>query len=546
MQQRGIPLDAAKREQFRAETIIRLQEAVTRIGTLTQDYHARRLVQVQEGIDSVTKRLHLEVSADTLLRCPEHPTYIGLTKRLKAACCKAVYEQTTNLRARVHDFKLRISRGKAILKRLGPTFQATNDHHWRWLLFDKTGLGLKPAHYTDKAKLPAVDDEAIEKLQFRHPEIELLTLRVDSKQAEARLTRRLGMVQDEDGVFSPNPAAEPDERGRVHFAYAMHRSTGRISSGADYEEEDKGRDSPGNAQNIPEKDLEMFVAEPGFVLLSLDYSQIEARTTAWHADEREMLALWQEAEKHPGDPAYDIHCINALAMWKALVACGLWKGVEPSLEGTRDPAVTMLFEGKQVTFRYANKRRTHGKNYGMGPRKASRMYGTPLAAEEAMDLAYWAKWRRIAAWQKEEFALANSQRWLANSWGAKLWFHEWRWDRVLAQWVVDREKALAFRPQTDVAMMIISLKPAAEQLGEKHRGELLKTDHDSLTWMIPDDERTRLTFAAESATLMEREWPQLGEKPGFGRFRCPTDLALGYNRGEWSESNPRGMRKMKP
>ena len=86
-----------------------------------------------------------------------------------------------------------------------------------------------------------------------------------------------------------NPAT-----GRVHTSYAMAAtSTGRISS------------NDPNLQNIPIRTEEgarirrVFVAEPGHVLVSADYSQIELRLLAHVAD----IAPLREAFRHrPGHP----------------------------------------------------------------------------------------------------------------------------------------------------------------------------------------------------------------------------------------------------
>ncbi|MCC7305211.1 MAG: DNA polymerase I [Alphaproteobacteria bacterium] len=90
-----------------------------------------------------------------------------------------------------------------------------------------------------------------------------------------------------------NPAT-----GRVHTSFSMaHTSTGRLAS------------SDPNLQNIPirteegRKIREAFVAEPGHVLLSVDYSQVELRLAAALAG--------VEALKHAFKDKKDIHAITA-------------------------------------------------------------------------------------------------------------------------------------------------------------------------------------------------------------------------------------------
>jgi len=85
---------------------------------------------------------------------------------------------------------------------------------------------------------------------------------------------------------------------RVHTSYALAAtSTGRLSS------------SEPNIQNIPIRTEEgrkirrAFVAEPGHLLLSADYSQIELRLAAHVADVAELKAAFQAG--------HDIHALTA-------------------------------------------------------------------------------------------------------------------------------------------------------------------------------------------------------------------------------------------
>ncbi len=86
--------------------------------------------------------------------------------------------------------------------------------------------------------------------------------------------------------------------GRVHTSFALAATaTGRLSS------------SEPNIQNIPIRTEEgrkirrAFVAEPGHLLLSADYSQIELRLAAHVADVAELKRAFQDG--------HDIHALTA-------------------------------------------------------------------------------------------------------------------------------------------------------------------------------------------------------------------------------------------
>ena len=97
------------------------------------------------------------------------------------------------------------------------------------------------------------------------------------------------------------------ETGRVHTSYSIAgASTGRLAS------------TDPNLQNIPVRTeegrriREAFVAEPGNVLVSLDYSQIELRILAHIAEIPELKAAFAEG--------HDIHAMTASEMFDVPLA----------------------------------------------------------------------------------------------------------------------------------------------------------------------------------------------------------------------------------
>ena len=98
------------------------------------------------------------------------------------------------------------------------------------------------------------------------------------------------------------PAAVNPTTGRVHTSYSQTGAvTGRLSS------------SNPNLQNIPIRTAEGrrvrngFIAGPGNVLLSVDYSQIELRIVAHMAEDEGMLTAFRQGQ--------DIHATTAAAIY---------------------------------------------------------------------------------------------------------------------------------------------------------------------------------------------------------------------------------------
>lgn len=458
---------------------------------------------------------------------PKHShKYTGLTApRTSCPICQAIWTSTQaqNLPQKAADLKARITKGKARLKSIGEEFKDTSADHWRWLLFEK--LGLKPIAYTGKRRTPQLNDEVLEKLIKKHPSIDLL--------------QSLGEIKKLDYQLSNALSWEPDRDGRVRFIYSQRTSTGRVQSGSDLEEEGKNRDSRGgNAQNPTDRDRQLFVAPPDHYLLNADYSQIEARVTAWLAGETRMLQAWVDG--------LDIHALNGITLAQAL--------------GRKDVTLdnvdseTLKFGGTYVTYRYAAKRMTHGWNYGMGADKTARMYGIPILVASRMIEAYFESWPQLKEFHHRLLEDVEVARYYRNNFGRRIKFYGFEWSEEDQRWVLkNREKALAAPGQSNVGDMIKTVLWPAEGL---EAGRLITTTHDSLTFEVKEGVVEKL--AKQVLETMQRPWPQLGQLPKFGTFICPSDISVGKNWGKYHEHtgkcqqpcpkvvNPFGLKGFRP
>ncbi len=178
---------------------------------------------------------------------------------------------------------------KQVYAAVGKAFNLNSTQQLSTVLFETLGLtppdrGRKTAsgHYSTSA-------DVLEELRGQHPVVDLIL--------ENRELAKLKST-----YIDALPQEMHPEDGRVHTSYSQTGAvTGRLSS------------SNPNLQNIPTRtDLGRrvrrgFVAAPGSVLLSVDYSQIELRIVAHMAKDQAMLEAFRRGQ--------DIHAATAAAIY---------------------------------------------------------------------------------------------------------------------------------------------------------------------------------------------------------------------------------------
>ena len=178
---------------------------------------------------------------------------------------------------------------KQIYQAVGKTFNINSTQQLSSVLFETLHLsppdrGKKTAsgHYSTAAGV-------LDEMSGQHPVVDMIL--------EYREYAKLKST-----YVDALPAQIHPETGRVHTSFGQTGTvTGRLSS------------SDPNLQNIPTRtDLGRrvrrgFVADPGNVLVSLDYSQIELRIVAHMADDQAMLNAFRAGQ--------DIHATTAAAIY---------------------------------------------------------------------------------------------------------------------------------------------------------------------------------------------------------------------------------------
>jgi DNA polymerase-1 len=211
------------------------------------------------------------------------------------------------------------------------------------ILFNK--LGLTPGRKTEKERVFSTGVDVLESLASSHPlPAAVLEYR--------RLSKLLSTYVD------ALPSLVNPQTGRVHTSFNQTAAaTGRLSS------------SDPNLQNIPirtEQGREIrraFVAEPGWSVLSADYSQIELRVLAHLSQDPEMIRAFRAHE--------DIHRRTAAQVF----------GVAPELV-----TAGMRNQAKAINF---------GILYGMGSFRLSRQLGVPLAEAKKIIEEYFRRFEGV-------------------------------------------------------------------------------------------------------------------------------------------------------
>ena len=155
------------------------------------------------------------------------------------------------------------------------------------ILFDR--LGLDPKAKKTKTGQYSTSEDVLEKVAHKNPIVGKI---LEYRQLKKLLTTYLTAL----------PAAIDRRTGKIHTNYNQTvTATGRISS------------SNPNLQNIPVRDdvgreiRRAFIADPGHLFLSADYSQIELRLVADFAGDQTMLDAFRHNK--------DIHAITAARIY---------------------------------------------------------------------------------------------------------------------------------------------------------------------------------------------------------------------------------------
>ncbi len=278
--------------------------------------------------------------------------------------------------------------------------------------------------------------------------------------------------------------------GRVHTSYSQTGSvTGRIAS------------SDPNLQNIPIR-TEMgrrirraFVADPGNVLLAVDYSQVELRIAAHMSEDAAMIAAFKDGQ--------DIHAATAAAIYNL-----------PLSEVDR----SQRRHAKAINF---------GLIYGMSPFGLTRTTDLTLAEAEDFVEAYFQRFPGVKRYLDGMRHTAAEQGYVETLLGRRRYFPVLKTGTNAVQRARAEREAINAPIQGTAAdimkIAMLAIPPALGKAGLSAR--MLLQVHDELVFECPQEE------AEETSALVRRIMESA--------FRLKVPLSTEAKAGsDWYEMSP--------
>ena len=345
----------------------------------------------------------------------------------------------------------------------GGDFNINSTPQLRTILFDKLGLPVLKRTKTGAS----TDFEVLEQLAAMGHDVPRLLIEY----------RELSKLKST--YVDALPGFVHPETGRVHTSYNQTgAATGRLSS------------SDPNLQNIPirtprgEEIRRAFVAPPGHVLLTADYSQIELRLLAHLSGDPAFV----EAFERGGD----IHRQTAAVIF-----------------GVAEEAVTAEMRARAKTINF-------GTIYGQGSFALSRMLSITQDEAKAFIQQYFERFAGVRRWLDAVVEDARQKGYVETLFGRRRYITELKDKNFNVRSFGERtatNSPLQGSAADLIKIAMIRIQAALPAAGLKTR--MLLQVHDELVFEVPEAER------AGAAGLVKREME------GVTRLRVPLVVSIG-------------------
>ena len=317
---------------------------------------------------------------------------------------------------------------------------------------------------------PSTDEEVLQELAANYPLPKILLEHRGLSKLKSTYTDKL-------------PQMVNARTGRVHTTFGQATAvTGRLAS------------TEPNLQNIPVRTTEgrrireAFIASPGHVLVSADYSQVELRIMAHLSEDASLLKAFSDGD--------DIHRATAAEIF----------GV-PAADVTADQRRYI----KAVNF---------GLIYGMSAFGLAVQLNIERSAAQQFIDKYFARYPGVAAYMQRTRELAREQGYVETVFGRRLWLPDIK--AASGPRRAGAERAAINAPMQGTAADLIKLAMIVVQRWierERLATKLILQVHDELVFEVPDEELSRV----------KQELPPL--MTGVATLRAPlvVDVGAGPN-----------------
>ena len=300
---------------------------------------------------------------------------------------------------------------------------------------------------------------------------------------------------------------DPDGRMRTSYNIAG-TSTGRFSSS--YSEFGTG----GNLQNVEESLRSIFIADPGYKFAKFDAKSGESYCVGaieWN--------LFKDGRYLDAVESGDVHTAVARICWPNLG----WTG-----ELNRDKHIAERPYYRHYTYRFMCKKLGHGSNYGGQPKTLAGQAKLPETVVRDFQPKYFTAFPSHIRWHGWVDTQLRTSGNLVTLTGRKRWFFGRRNDPSTFR------EAVAYDPQGSLADIV---NRAMLRIWRKRTAVLMMQDHDALTFMYPEELEDEIIPAIQR-DLIEPIPLQHGRT-----LAIPYDCKVGWNKGDYSDSNPDGLKE---
>ena len=431
------PAEAARVSAAQAEMVLRLEAA------FRADIEAHQLVRLLDEIEIPLIPVLVDMEATGIL----------VDRALLGELSRGFNKELTQLELDIY-------------RAAGTEFNIGSTPQLRTVLFERLKLPILKRTKTG----PSTDVEVLEQLATMGHEVPRLMMEY----------RELSKLKSTYVDALPGYISAVD--GRVHTSFNQTgAATGRLSS------------SDPNLQNIPIRTKRggeirrAFVAPPGRMLLTADYSQIELRLLAHFSEDPSFVAAFQRGG--------DIHRQTAAVIF-----------------GVPEENVTGEMRGRAKTINFAT-------IYGQGALALSRQLGITLEEAKAFIKQHFERFAGVRAWLDRTIEEAKHKGFVETLFGRRRYIPELR-DRNFSIRAYGERTATNYPLQASAADLIkIAMIRIHAALREAQlEAKMLLQVHDELVFEAPEHE------PAAAGALVKREME------GVANLRVPLLVTVGSGR----------------